>query len=245
MIRPTSLPPPLRIAAIALMMVGGGMAVAGAGTIEDEAAFLARCSVETLRAQPSAASWVGDHCSVRWRMAAAAGPMAEAILALAPVKGGAPPSRDEVRARLPMVRWSFGGSEGSLDDVAVRLADAGSGVGFHWRMQGSDGRYDVIEALRIRGVTLRTLGCPQYPGASMGREKVMQAELAGRSPFTLTVYSRPAPTGIEPGLYGVAVDFSEPFPDMAALRAGRYPGGGGCAYAVDPTGWTADCPDPE
>lgn len=232
-------------AAIGLMMAGGGVAAAGADTIEDEAAFLARCRQETLRVQPSAASWVGGHCSAQWRRAAAAGPMAEAILALAPMEGGTPPSRDEARARLPMVQWSSGGTEGRLDDASVHLLDAGRGIGFYWRMRGSEGRYNVIEALRIRGVTLRTLGCPQYPGASMGREKVMLAELAGRSPFTLTVYSRPAPTGVEPGLYDVNADFSTAIPDMAALRAGRYPGGGGRAFAVDPVGWVTDCPDPE
>jgi len=56
---------------------------------------------------------------------------------------------------------------------------------------------------------------------------------------------RPAPTGFEPAVYAVGADFSGRMPDMAALRAGDYPGGGGRAFAVDPTGWVADCPDPE
>jgi len=33
-------------------------------------------------------------------------------------------------------------------------------------------------------------------------------------------------------------------PDQAALAAGNYPGGGGRAFAVEQTGWTAACPDP-
>lgn len=73
----------------------------------------------------------------------------------------------------------------------------------------------------------------------------MLAELVGRSPFILTVYSRPAPTGVEPGLYDVVADFSDSVPDMAALRMGRYPGGGGRAFAADPTGWITHCADPE
>ena len=90
-----------------------------------------------------------------------------------------------------------------------------------------------------------SLGCPQYPGASMGREKVMLAGVPGRQPFVVTVYSRAAPTGFEPGVYEVDADFSGNVPDMRALQAGRYPGGGGRAFAVDPTGWVAECPDPE
>lgn len=225
--------------------VGCNIVAADTVLVENETEFLKRCREEVLRSRPDAAPWVDRHCVSKWRRAENAASMAEAILALAPTERGAPLSREEARARLPMVQWSSGGTEGRLDDAAVQLPDAGIRIGFNWRKPGSEAPYNIIDALRIRGVTLRTLGCPQYPGASMGREKVMLAELAGRLPFTLTVYSRPAPTGIEPGLYEVDADFGESIPDMAALRAGRYPGGGGRAFAVDPVGWVTDCPDPE
>ncbi len=225
--------------------VGNNIAAADTVSVENEAEFLTRCRDEVMRSQPDAARWVDRHCVTKWQRAENAASMAEAILALAPAEGGAAPSREEARARLPMVQWSSGGTEGRLGDAAVHLPDAGIGIGFNWRQRGSEAPYDVIGALRIRGVTLRTLGCPQYPGASMGSEKVMLAEFAGRLPFTLTVYGRPAPTGIEAGLYDVDADFSTAIPDMAALRAGRYPGGGGRAFAVDPVGWVTDCPDSE
>lgn len=51
----------------------------------------------------------------------------------------------------------------------------------------------------------------------------MLATLPGRKPFVVTVYSLGAPTGFEPGVYEVDTDFSGVVPDMAALRAGRYP----------------------
>ena len=213
--------------------------------VENETEFLKRCREDVLHSRPGAAPWVDRHCVTKWRRAENSASMAEAILTLAPSEGDVQPSREEVRARLPMVQWSPGGTEGRLDDAAVQLPDAGIGIGFHWRKPGSESPYNVIDALRIRGVTLRTLGCPQYPGASMGREKVMLAELAGRSPFTLTVYSRPAPTGVEPGLYDVVANFSESVPGMAALRMGCYPGGGGRAFAVDPIGWITHCADPQ
>jgi hypothetical protein len=226
-------------------MAGSGIAVGETGMIEDEAAFLARCREETLRAQPSAASRVGNHCSVQWRKATAAAPMAEAILALALPEGSTTPSREEARARLPMVQWSSDGTDGIWHELSVHLPDTGSEISFYWQQQGSEAPYNVVDALRVRGVKIRTLGCPQYPGASMGREKVMHAAPVDGTPFTLTVYSRPAPIGIALGIYAVDVDFSDATPDLAALREGRYPGGGGRAFAVDPTGWVTDCPDPE
>lgn len=233
------------IVVICLMAaVGCNIVAADTVLVENETEFLKRCREEVLHARPDAAPWVDRHCVGKWRRAENSASMAEAILALAPTEGDAPPSRQEVRARLPMVQWSSGGTEGRLGDAAVQLPDTGIGIGFNWRKPGSEAPYNVIDALRIRGVTLRALGCPQYPGASMGREKVMLAELAGRSPFTLTVYSRPAPTGVELGLYEVDADFSTAIPDMAALRAGRYSGGGGRAFAADPVGWVTDCPDP-
>lgn len=231
------------LAAVLLVIAGCGTAAAGTAATEDEAAFRARCREEVLRAQPDAATWVDSQCDVRWQQAGAAAPMAEALLALAPEAGGAAPTREDMRARLSAVRWTSE-SEGQLGDLAVQLPAAGR-ISFGWQETGVDGRYNVIEALRIRGVTLRPLGCPDYPGASMGMEKVMAAEPPGHAPFALAVYSRPSPTGFEPAVYAVDADFSGRMPDMAALRAGDYPGGGGRAFAVDPTGWVADCPDPE
>lgn len=234
----------IRVLAAALgLLIFGSMALTDAAPVEDEATFHARCREEILRVQPNAASWVDSQCGVRWRWAGAAAPMAEAILALIPETGGAGLSRADARARLTAVQWSSD-RDGTLDDLSVRLSDDG-GIAFRWQKPGSEGRYNLIEALRMRGVTLRTLGCPQYPGASMGMEKVMAAEPAGRAPFTLTVYSRAAPTGFEPGIYEVDAEFSGMLPDMAALRAGNYPGGGGRAFAVDATGWVTECTDPD
>lgn len=234
-------------AVLALVIAGFGGTAADTAATEDEAGFRARCREEMLRAQPDAAAWVDSQCEVRWQGAAAAMPMAHSILALAPKAGGAVPSREDMQRRLEAVHWSSAteaATEGRLGDLAVALIEGGR-IAFRWQEPGSAGRYNLIEALRVRGVTLRPLGCPLYPGASMGMEKVMAAELPGHAPFALTVYSRPAPTGFEPAVYEVDADFSGGMPDMAALRAGAYPGGGGRAFAVDPTGWVADCPDPE
>jgi|TARA_R110000823_G_scaffold65723_53_gene154234 hypothetical protein len=234
------------IAVIGLMaVVSCDIATTDTLLVENETAFLKRCSEEVLHARPDATTWVDKHCATRWRRVENSVPIVEAILALAPKSPGVVQSSREIRARLPAVQWSPDGKTGVLNEMNVYLQATGNGITFYWQKQSSEAPYNIIDALRIRGITLRTLGCPQYPGASMGREKVITGQLEGRPSFVLTVYSRPAPTGIDQAIYQVDVDFSGKIPDMAALRAGHYPGGGDRAFAVDPSGWKADCADPE
>lgn len=201
--------------------------------IQTETAYLDTCEQEWGQRESASAPWARAECQVKWRWAVAAGPMAETILAMSMVDGAA--------AR-PQAPAPVSGAALPTDVVASFNA---AGIRFDWQEQGSEGRYNVTGALRSRGVTLKSLGCPQYPGASMGREKVMLASILGRQPFVIAVYSRAAPTDLELAVYEVDADFSGVVPDMAALRSGRYPGGGGRAFAVDPTGWTVECPDPE
>jgi hypothetical protein len=211
--------------------------------VENEEEFTLRCIEEIAARWPNSGNWSGDACRVKWEWAATAGPMAEAIIGLAAMASGASLSPEAMQAALPQVAWSSPG-EGRLGDLGITLGDEG-GVSFHWEEMGSEGRYNLIGALRIRGVRLTTLGCPIYPGASMGAEKVMRAEAEGVAPFTITVYSRPAPVGFSPGIYSVDVQLGAPAPDRAALEAGVYPGGGGRAFATDVQSWVEECPDPD
>lgn len=230
----------MMVAALGLLLAGCGATAADPAPMEDEAGFLTRCRAELLEATPQAASWADAHCAERWRSAGHAAPIADALLALAPETGGAVTA--DMRARLTAVQWSSA-TEGKLGDLTVTLPASGR-VSFNWQKQGGEAPYDLIQALRMRGVTLESLGCPRYPMASMGQEKVMIARAEGRTPFVLTVYGRFAPTGTEYALYDVDADFSGMVPDSAALAAGRYPGGGGRAFAVDASGWMETCPDP-
>lgn len=223
---------------------GYSVAVADTPLADNESRFLEQCHAETLHNSPRAITWVDKHCASKWQRAENATPMVEAIFALVPNNDKAL-SAEAVRSRLPKVQWSSEGREGVLNDLAVYLPESGRGIIFDWQRQGMISPYNIIDALLIRNVTLHTLGCPQYAGASMGQEKVMAAELDGRLIFLITVYSRPAPTGIEQGLYQVAVDFNGTTPDITALQAGHYPGGGGRAFATEPTGWLLECPDPD
>lgn len=226
----------LSLVTITALISGAGCAEAqtkSAPPIQTEAAFLDACEQEWVKREPAARAWARGECQVKWRWAVAAGPMADAILAMSVAQGdGARLQAPDPASRAAM-------------PAGVTVSRRAAGIRFDWQQPGSEGRFNVTGALRNRGVTLKSLGCPQYPGASMGREKVMLAAMPGRKPFVVTVYSRGAPTGFEPGVYEVDADFSGVVPGMTALRAGRYPGGGGRAFAVDPTGWVAECPDPE
>lgn len=203
--------------------------------VQSEAGFLDSCEQDWVAREPASAPWARNDCQVKWNWATASGPLADAILTLSLAEGESARTPEEARDLLAKPFLPAGVS-GYLTATGIR---------FDWQEPGSEGRFNVTGALRSRGVALQALGCPTYPGASMGREKVMLATLPGRKPFVLTVYSRGAPTGSEPGVYEVNADFSGAVPDMSALQAGLYPGGGGRAFAVDPTGWTSDCPDPE
>lgn len=219
-----------------LLLAGAATAqITAFPVMQSETGFLDRCEQDWVAREPASAPWARGECQVRWRWAHEAAPLADAILTLTPAEGE--PARTPEAARALLAKpFLPAGVSGHLTATGIRL---------DWQEVGSEGRFNVTGALRSRGVALQTLGCPTYPGASMGREKVMLATLPGRAPFVLTVYSRGAPTGFEPAVYEVNADFSGAVPDMAALQAGQYPGGGGRAFAVDATGWTTDCPDPE
>jgi hypothetical protein len=223
------------LACLAALVAGAGALAGSFPVVQSETAFLDACEQDWVQREPASASWARGECAVKWRWATEAGPMAEAILALSRAEGAPAPAPDAAQALVA--------AAGLPLDVTVTQVP--QGLRFAWQKPGSEGRFNLTRALRSRGVGLQSLGCPQYPGASMGREKVMLATVYGRQPFVVTVYSRAAPTGFEPGVYEVDADFSGDVPDMAALQAGLYPGGGGRAFAVDPTGWVADCPDPE
>jgi len=219
----------VRFIAHCLVVAMSGAAPAVAATVETEADFLARCQAEG-----------GVECAVRWRWAGNAGPMAEALIALSRAPGGGAPS--DARAKVKGATWSSS-DEGKLDEATVRLI-SGDAIAFRWMRPGSEGRYDLIQALRIRGVALETLGCPEYPMYTMGQEKVMLARPEGRAPFVVTVYVRPAPTSGEFGVFAADADFAAAPPDHSDLQAGRYPGAGERDFAILPVGWVPDCVDP-
>lgn len=219
------------------------MALAQTPMTTDEDAYVAACADALVARYPTAEPWAPDECAAKWRRTGAAGPMAEAILSLSRVPGDDAPGLQAMKDALGAVEWS-GAANGTLGDVEVFLTGDGE-VTFHWEEIGAEPRYELADALRVRGIDLVSLGCPVYPGASMGAEKVFRAEAEGAAPLTLAVYSRPAPIGGTPGIFTADLAIGGPAPDRAALLSGNYPGGGGRAFAVDPQGWAEECDDPQ
>lgn len=218
---------------------------------EADAVFLDTCRQEILAANPAAASWVDGECGARLERADAAGLLVEALLALAPAAGATPPPLAAATAAMPGIPWSPGDAPllltGPLGDVQVALMgsrEAVSAIGLYWEEQAGYPPYDVLGSLRMRGAAVTTLGCPVFPMASAGQEKVVAVEVPGHAPFVLAVYHRPAPTGTEWGLYHVDAGFGGALPSLAQLAEGAYPGGGGRAFAPDVSSWAPDCPDP-
>jgi hypothetical protein len=216
-----------------------------------DAVFLDTCRQQNLAANPGAASWVDGVCGARLERADASGLLVEALLALAPAAGAALPPLNAATTALPGIPWSPGDAPllltGPLGDVQVALMgskEAVSAMGLYWEEQAGYPPYDVLGSLRMRGASVATLGCPVFPMASAGQEKVVAVEAPGHAPFVLAVYHRPAPTGNEWGLYHVDAGFGGALPSLAQLAEGAYPGGGGRAFAPEVSSWVPDCPDP-
>lgn len=177
---------------IVVLFSGSGYAVAQAElfpVVQTETVYLDTCEQKMEQREATKAPWIRAECKIKWRWALAAGSMAETILAMSIVDMARP------LTQIPISGVAI------PDDLTVLLNP--EGIRFNWQEIGSAGRYNVIDALKSRGVTLQSLGCPRFPSASMGQEKVMSAEISGGKPFVITVYSRAAPTSLELGVYVV------------------------------------------
>ena len=91
-------------------------------------------------------------------------------------------------------------------------------VGFNWTEIGAQIPYDVVNAMRVRGVTLTQMSC-EKTGVGEGN-RVYAGTAPGRAPFKINIDQRTAPTGNATSYYGVSISLD-----------GRHP----------PRGSTAGC----
>lgn len=162
--------------------------VGAAGT---EAQFLARCRTDYLRKDASAARWADGQCREDWKKVVAAGPAADALLAILPTPGQRP-APAQVRQRLA---GPLGGLTPQVEGGASPTA-----VGVGWRRTGELIPYDLVGALRVRGATLDLASCEKL-GTGEGTRTYAGA-VPGRAPFALTVDERTAPTANADSYYG-------------------------------------------
>lgn len=204
------------------------------------ATFLASCQKEQLAKYPQMPpANVEGNCTYQWDLVVAAGPLADAVLVAVPARGGDRVGVEDLRARLPQVRWDARpqGQPGLLasgrwDALHVEVngpAPAASLV-LAWREVGAEIPYDLPAALLLRGATVQSLGC--YHFGSVEQNQVYLVTLAPRPPFALTIYRLGAAFANSNAAQVFTVDLTGTLPTLAGLRAQHR----------DPP-WVVPCPD--
>lgn len=189
-----------------------------------EAGFLAQCRKGYVSRDAGAARWADSQCKEDWRLVVASGPAADALLAVAPSPGERL-SLDVIKQRAAGVRWGARAQPpsiavGSLGGLSASVEGKGmpTAVGFNWTEVGAQIPYDVVNAMRVRGVTLTQMSC-EKTGVGEG-SRAYAGTAPNRAPFKITIDQRTAPTGNATSYYRVSISLD-----------GRHP----------PRGSTAGC----
>jgi hypothetical protein len=190
--------------------------------VEDRNAFIERCVAETIAEWPGAADQAGTICGSKWELIDATAPLADAVLALTPSPGEAldPPA---ARGRLEGVDWvdtpdarSFAiGRLGALDVNVAREPEPT--VTFAWIAEGEPIPFDLLEALRVRGIQPEMIGCYAF-GAGEGGS-AYRVDLASRQPIALTINFREAAMATQWASYVVTVAYGGSIPTLTDLRS--------------------------
>lgn len=202
---------------LALMACEAPEAGAQGGAVETQSAYMERCRRETIARYPNARAQADGICQSQWEQVVVAGPIADALLAVAPAPG-ATFDPTSARTRLNALRGF---------DVATARAPAPTAT-ISWFRDGEPIPFNLEDALRGRGATLSMIACLSF-GSSEGT-RVYRIEAPGKAPFALTVAFRNAAVASQSSNYSATADFSARLPTLAAL-------------ARDGSGWTATCPE--
>lgn len=213
----------LALVAVLSIVSGAAQAQGSAdiGLVENEAAYIARCRNETIANYPAALAQADSICQSNWTQIVVAGPMANAILTVAPRQGVAfdPAS---VRVALSSVRWAASPDQGTVVsgrlgdvDVAARRMPA-PGVTFQWFKNGETIPFNLEEGLRVRGAALTLIACQAFGAAEDTR--IYRVAASGKSPFMLTIGRREAAVASQSSDFSASSDFSGQVPSLAALR---------------------------
>jgi len=207
--------------ATGLVMMAGLAFAQTTPAAESQSAYVTRCKRETVAKWPSARAQAESMCQANWEMIVATGPMADALLSLAPPTGTAyePTS---ARARAVGVRWMARASRGHaatgrVGDVSVMLSPPpAQRVELGWFQAGAPIPYMFEEALRVRGVRPAMIGCMAFGPAES--TSVYRVAAPGKAPFVLTVARREAALGSQTSTLSIAADFSGQPVTLATLR---------------------------
>lgn len=225
----------LSIATAAILIACGQPATGGAqaeAQANGQAAYVASCVDEMVRANPQARQWAPDECAQRWQTVVDAGPIAEAILSVAPATGAVDPA--SVRGTLTNVRWDAR-AQGTLiasgrlgRQIGVEVDRNGPALHFRWGETGAMIPYDVIGAFGQRGAQAQMIGCSQIGSGEFN--KAYRVSAPGKAPFMVSIYERMAPTANAESFYSVALHLSGRVQTIAQLRGDGMEWAARCAY---------------
>lgn len=195
--------------AAAILALEPAPAIAQAQTplVENQAAYLARCHRETLAQYPNARAQVDSICNSNWEQIIAAGPIADAILAVAPATGGA---FDAAGAQ---------GRIGALRGLQLTVNRAPTpGITISWSRAGVPIPFNLEGALHARGATLAIIGCEWFGYSENTR--VYRVDAQGKAPFALTISLLNAEVGNQSSSYMATAAYGGRLPTLATLNRG-------------------------
>ena len=192
---------------------------------EARARFLAECRQTYVSRSADAVRWADEQCVADWGKVTDSAAATDALLAALPASAGEAMPLATLRQRLSGVRWaakprsrelSASGRLGKLE-VSVTGAPAAKTLGMNWMEVGAEPPYDIIGALRARGVTLTEIACEEFGAGEW--QRVFSGSAPGRAPFSLELAQRIAPFANSNAYYGATIDLSGRAPAPAAPRS--------------------------
>ncbi|MHB1373081.1 MAG: hypothetical protein ACYCWL_04235 [Thauera sp.] len=192
---------------------------------EARARFLAECRQTYVSRSADAARWADEQCVADWGKVTDSAAATDALLAALPASAGEAVPLATLRQRLSGVRWaakprsrelSASGRLGKLE-VSVTGAPAAKTLGMNWMEVGAEPPYDIIGALRVRGVTLTEIACEEFGAGEW--QRVFSGSAPGRAPFRLELAQRIAPFANSNSYYAATIDLSGRAPAPPASRS--------------------------
>ncbi len=186
--------------------------------------FLADCRQAYVSRSADAARWADEQCVADWGKIEDSAAATDALLAALPATPGEALPLASLRQRLAGVRWAAkpGGrglsASGRLGEfeVSVTGSPAVKTLGVNWGEVGAEPPYDIVGAMRARGVTLTEIACEEFGSGEW--QRVFAGSAPGRAPFRLELGQRTAPTANATSYYGATIDLSGRVPAPSAAR---------------------------
>ena len=210
--------------AAAAAVASGSAPAALAVPPEARPRYLVDCRQAYVSRSADAARWADEQCVADWNKITASAAATDALLAALPAAPGEARPLASLRQRLGAVRWaakprsrelSASGRLGEFE-VSVTGSPAAKTLGVNWSEVGAGPPYDLVRAMRARGVTLTEIACEEFGSGEW--QRVFAGSAPGRAPFRLEIGQRIAPTANANSYYSATIDLSGRAPAPSASR---------------------------